>query len=264
VRIDQLLGITEGTVAPPQGWGNPWGITYGGFVAAAVVNGLERVAPPDQPLSGATLQFARPLMAGVHATIASELVYKGRTASGLSASLEQGGELKAAGSGWATATLDEGRPALGAPSGIGDPDDYVPEGEPPSEGAGNDGVRRHLDVRPVPTEAGSGIALQWMRLAALQQSEDEPWSPSAIALVADMVGVGQHRAVQRLKGPGYSTVALDLTIHIGSGSRGEWLLGVFGCDIVTEGRTVGNGRLFDRYGVLAASLTQLSLVRKYR
>src|SRR5262249_57784201 len=59
MTIEELLGIDGDVVRLPDGWGNQWGTTYGGYMAAILLHAFERRRPPGHPPSGAPAALRR-------------------------------------------------------------------------------------------------------------------------------------------------------------------------------------------------------------
>jgi len=164
-------------------------------------------------------------------------------------------------SGWASADAEQPARVDVVRPRVGPPDDYEPR-EP-----GDDSVRfvgRDFELRPVPGDEAATFAAQWMRLKRVPVGADEPWPAAALGLVADMVGAGQFRAVRLALGEPHALLSLDLTIHLVAPARGPWLLGAFDNVALDRGRVVGRGELYDESGRFLASVTQQSLVRRFR
>ncbi|GAA1008223.1 hypothetical protein Aple_070770 [Acrocarpospora pleiomorpha] len=261
LMIDELLGIDGDTLRPPSGWGNMWGATFGGYVAAVMLQSFERNAPEGQSVAGAHIAFARPLRTEPEARLVVDVHHRGRSGAAFSGRIDQGDATTTAGIAWATVEADQPSRVEVSPPDVGPPEAYERN---VSRGGENTFVDRDFDMRRVPTPEDGTLMLQWMRLTRLRVEDGESWPVAALGLVADMVGAGQYRAAQLTAGEKYGALSLDLTIHVAAIPRGPWLLGVFENLALDRGRTIGRGLLYDQHGTFAASLTQQSLVRAIR
>jgi acyl-CoA thioesterase len=260
MRVDRLLGIDGDELRVPPGWDNAWGGLYGGYVAAVMVNAIERHTPLGQSFAGAHVTFARPMQATAPARIEVENHHGGASAAAFSGRLRQDDETRAAMVGWTTAHAFD-QPTLAA---VTFPD--VPPPESLTRSTGNPRspfLVRDFDVRPIPTSSTKAVAMQWMRVTTMELDEGA-WPASGLTLVADLIGAAHHKAARITHGTDHGAIALDLSIQISAPALGEWVLGVFETVTLGAGRAVGRGVLFDQHGTIAANLTQQSLVRQLR
>ena len=259
MEVDEVLGIQRQAVSPPAIWRNLWDAAYGGYVAAVMVRGLERCTLPRQPIVGAHVAFVRPLRVSLSATLTAEVHRTGRSTCSVSGQLVQNGAVAALGTGWARAPGDgPTRVDVVCPE-VAEPEDYELAQRDPESGAF---VGVDLDLRPVPTPADTTLALQWMRLARIAVGQTSPWPVPALALAADLVGMGQYRAVQLAMGDGFGTIAVDLTLHVVADAQSAWLLGAYENVALGSDRTIGRGFLFDERRQLVAKVVQQSLIRR--
>jgi acyl-CoA thioesterase len=221
LTIEELLGIDGDVVRPPAGWTNQWGSTFGGYVAGVLMHALEREAPEGQSLTTAQMGFVQPLREQPDAQLSVEVHRIGRSASSLSARVEQDGAVTSVALGWSSVVIEQPSRIDVTRHEAGLPEDY----EPRPDFAGLDFVDRDFDMRHVPTADDSTLHLQWMRLKRLGLGEDDRWPAGAIGLVADMVGAGQYRAAELELGEPHALLSLDLTVHLASAPHGPWLLG---------------------------------------
>jgi acyl-CoA thioesterase len=261
MTVEELLGIDGDVVHPTEGWGNEWGSTYGGYVAAVLLHAFERRIPPAHSISVAQVGFVQPLRPASEGRLSVEVHRSGSAATALTGRIEQGGATAAVGMAWAAASIEQPSRIDVARPPVRSPHDYERQ---PDGGAASAFVHREFDMRPVPTPADEVRWLQWIRLTRLQIADDEPWPAAAVALVADMVGAGPYRAMSLTLDKRHASLALDLTIHLAAAPRGPWLLGVFDNVALVGGRAIGRGELYDEGGTFAASITQQSLVRPMR
>ncbi len=261
MTIEELLGIDGDVVRPPEGWGNQWGTTYGGYVAALLLHAFERATPPEHSLSVSQVGFVRALRSESEAPLSVEVHRSGRTATALTGRIEQDGATAAVGVAWASRLVDQpSRFDVSAPE-VGPPEQYAQRTHHDVRDAF---VGREFDMRPVPTPEDQTVSYQWIRLTRVDITDDEPWPAGALGLVADMVGAGPYSATLLTLGRPHATLALDLTIHLTEAPRGPWVLGVFHNVAFAHGRSIGRGELYDESGTFAASVTQQSLVRPIR
>jgi acyl-CoA thioesterase len=259
LTIEELLGIEADVVRPPAGWTNQWNSTFGGYVAGVLMHVLDREVPDGQHLTTAQLGFVQPLRTEPEGRLSIEVHRIGRSASSLSARVEQDGAVTSVALGWASVAIEQPSRIDVAQHHGGQPEDHPRRS--------SDGeltfVDRDFEIRPVPTPNDGTLHLQWMRLKRLELGEDDPWPAAAIGIVADMVGAGQYRAATLALGEPHALLSLDLTIHLAAALRGPWVLGVFHNVALANGRAIARGELYDRAGTFAAGVTQLSLVRPF-
>ncbi len=261
MKFEELLGIDGDAVVPPAGWANQWGGTYGGYVAATMLHAFERVIPPEHSISVSQIGFVRLLQPDTEATLSTEVHRSGSTATSLTGRLEQDGETAAVAMAWAAASVEQPSRTDAAPPAVGPPGDYE---RSRTGDARNSFVDRDFEMRTVPTSEDTTRWVHWIRLTRLEIADDETWPAAAVALVADVVGAGPHRAASLTLGAAHATLALDLTIHITVPPVGPWLLAVMHNVALARGRAVGRGELYDERGTFAASITQQALVRAVR
>jgi acyl-CoA thioesterase len=259
--IEQLLGIDGAAVYPSRGWGNRWGSTYGGYVAAILLAAFERRIPPEHSISMAQVGFVHPLQTELTGRLSTEVHRSGSAATALTGHVEQDGTAAAVGMAWAAASIEQpSRTDVVAPQ-VDAPQTYARQ----LRGDDRDSfVDREFDLRPVATPDDGTLWVQWIRLNRLQIAHGEPWPASAVGLVADMVGAGPFRAAALTLGNSHATLALDLTLHLAALPVGPWVLGVFHNVALAGGRGIGRGELYDESGTFVASITQQSLVRPIR
>jgi len=261
VTIEELLGVDGNVVRPPPGWTNQWGSTFGGYVAGVLMHALERDRPEGQSMTTAQMGFVQPLREQPDARLSVEVHRIGRSASSLSARVEQGDAITSVALGWSSVVIEQPSRIDVAQHEVGSPEEYEPRGLDGGEQL--EFVERDFDMRHVPTADDSTLHLQWMRLKRLELGDGDPWPAGAIGLVADMVGAGQYRAAELELGEPHALLSLDLTVHLAAAPHGPWLLGVFHNVALANGRVIGRGELYDRNGTFAAGVTQLSLVRPF-
>jgi acyl-CoA thioesterase-2 len=264
MTVEELLGIEGDVVSPSAGWGNQWGSTFGGYVAAVLMHALERAVPEGQSLTTAQLGFVQPLRTEPTGRLTVDVIRNGRTATSLSGRVEQNGSTAAVALGWSSVEIDQPSRVDATRHEVRPPEEYE---ERVRDDTGDEAlafVGRDFDMRTVPTPNDGTLALQWMRLRRLELGEDDPWPAAGIGLVADMVGAGQFRAAMLALGTEHALLSLDLTVHLAAVPRGPWVLGVFDSVGLQHGRAIGRGELYDRSGTLVASITQLSLIRPFQ
>jgi acyl-CoA thioesterase len=261
MTIEELLGVDGDVVRMPEGWGNQWGTTFGGYMAAVQLHALERAVPREHSLSVAQVAFVRPLHRESDARFAVEVHRSGRTATAVTGRIEQDGETAAVGMAWATAPVDQPSRVEVSPPRVGPPEEYERN---PHNDERDSFIDREFDMRPVPTPEGETLSVLWVRLTRLEIAADEPWPAGALGLIGDMVGAGPYRATKLTLDSPHSTLALDLTIHLGATPRGPWLLGVFDNVALVNGRATGRGEFYDQAGAFVANVTQQSVVRPLR
>jgi acyl-CoA thioesterase-2 len=258
VTIEEVLGIDGAVVRPGDGWGNQWGATFGGYVAGVVMHALERAAPDGQLLSVAGVSFVQPLRTH-EARVAVDVVRGGRTATSLTARLEQDGATVAVATGWTSTDAKQPQRVDVVRPHVGPPEQYEPR-------RWRDDtvhfVDRDFEIRPVTTDGVRTV--EWLRLRRVEIGAADAWPAGALGVVADMVGAGQFRAAHAALGERHALLSLDLAVHAVAPARGPWLLGDFDNVALAHGRVIGRGELYDERGEFVASVTQQSLVRPFR
>jgi acyl-CoA thioesterase len=230
----------------------------GGYVAAILLRALEaEVDLPSRAPRSLTLHYAEPAAEGA-ARIHVRVERSGRTASTLSARLEQDGRSRAL----ALATFAEARPSLEFR------DRRMPEVAPPERvaarllepGAGLPTLRERFETRPIFGEVAgaSGVALVggWIRPVEPQLASSpliallcDAWPPAVYARLAERRGVP----------------TLDLTVHfrepIPPDARpDDFYLVVFRTTVAAQGFVEEDGEVWTRDGHLLAHSRQLALL----
>jgi acyl-CoA thioesterase len=263
MTIEELLGVDGDVVRPAAGWGNQWGSTFGGYVAAVLMHALARELPEGQTLTTVQANFVQQLRTETESRLWVEVHRIGRTASSLGVRIEQESGIAAAALGWSSVEIEQpGR--IDAPRHeAGRPEDYAERAGVAGDAPSLTFVERDFDIRTVPTPEDTPLTLQWMRLRRLALGAGDPWPAGALGLVADMVGAGQHYAAVIALGSEHALLSLDLSVRLATVPHGPWLLGVFDNVALAHGRAIGRGELYDERGAFVAGISQLSLIRPF-
>lgn len=257
---DIELAVVESTESEHQWRGrlsDNWSIgpvPNGGYSSALVVRALLQHTGCEVPLS-LTTHFHRPTIAGADATITTQIIRTGRTATHADASLTQDGKVRLRCTGVFGAVPARDVLLANRPSDIPSPDECVPR-DPMSQGL-NMTLLDSLDMRLTPDalEPGGGTVARidgWVRFR-----DGRPNDTLGLCLFADSF---PPAIISERPETGW-VPTLELTTHIRGSAEPGWIRGAVTTSNVHGRTVVEDVRLWDHTGLLVVEARQLALLR---